>query len=168
MHHRIERGTAVSSGEERTGGDTSGRRVARRGARPTAMLTALGVALLALAGCHHHHDDHVVIVEPHPTAFASETEFTWTGDLIGYSARDEYLWDTVWDEAFVEFTGLDFFGEVRIEIYDEFFDKIFDETYFGSGGDIGVNTATELGFSGTWSIVITTYDVHGAVTLVLD
>jgi hypothetical protein len=129
----------------------------------------LAALLPALAGCYNHTSstDHVAAV-PHPTAFASPTEFTWTGDLFGYSATDEYLWDTVWDEVFIEFEAVDFFGELRVEIYDHFFTKIFDETYFGSGGHLQVNTMSELGFSGEWTIFITSFHVDGGVTLRFD
>jgi len=131
---------------------------------------ALAVAApLILTGCYHSHRHAVpVVVVPHPTAFASDTEFTWTGDLVAYNATDEYLWFTVWDEVFIEFEGLDFFGEVRVQIWDDLLEPIFDETYFGSGGDILVNTSSELGFAGEWTVRITTYDVFGTVTLRLD
>ncbi len=122
---------------------------------------------LVLAGCYHSHNSRHH-VSSHPTAFATPSEFTWTGDLVGYDATDEYLWDTVWDEVFIEFEALHFFGEVRVQIFDHFFDEIYDETFFGSGGDLLVQTSSELGFSGEWRIVINSFDVDGDVTLRLD
>ena len=143
----------------------------RSRSRRRAPILVLGlsvVALVALPGCyesHSHHNHHEI---PHPTAFASETEFTWTGDLVGYGAKDEYLWFTVWDEVFVEFHGIDYFGEIRVQIWDDFFDLVFDQTFFGTGEEIVVNTMSELGFAGEWTVRITSFDVFGSVTLRLD
>ena len=125
---------------------------------------ALAVPLLA-AGCKKSRRSSV---DPFPTAFASSTEFFWSGDLRNYDALDEYRWNTVWDEVFIEFLAFDFFGEVRVQIYDEFLDEIFDETYFGVGGDLKINTTSDLGVSGEWTIVITSFDVFGDVRLRLD
>lgn len=126
---------------------------------------ALAVPIMA-AGCHKKSRRSTV--DPFPTALASSTEFFWSGDLRNYDALDEYVWNTVWDEVFIEFQAFDFFGEVRVQIYDDLFDEIFDETYFGGGGDLIINTTSELGFSGEWTVVITSFDVYGDVRLRLD
>ncbi len=134
----------------------------------TRALTALALALpLLAAGCHKSHRRSQP-AETHPQAFASTTEFTWTGDLRSYDAFDEYLWTTVWDEVFIEFEAFNFFGEVRVQILDDTLTQIYEETYFGSGGHFHVNTSSELGFAGEWTIQITTWDVFGDITLRLD
>ena len=108
--------------------ETSTSPPARRRSRFGRRTLLFGALLLALplgaAGCHkskrHSH------IDPHPTAFASSTEFIWVGDLRNYDALDEYEWNTVWDEVFIEFDAHDFFGEVRVQIYDDAFDEIFE------------------------------------------
>ena len=74
----------------------------------------------------------------------------------------------MWDEVFVEFHGIDYFGEIRVQIWDDFFDLVFDQTFFGTGEEIVVNTMSELGFAGEWTVRITSFDVFGSVTLRLD
>ena len=143
----------------------SGRGAASR--RALAIGALLLLSPLVLAGCHKSHRRHQP-VEVLPQAFASSTEFTWSGDLRAYSAFDEYIWDTVWDEVFIEFEGFDFFGEVRVQILDDSLDEVYDETFFGSGGSLQVKTSSDLGFAGEWTVRITTWDVFGDVRLRLD
>ena len=144
--------------------DRSPQSPSRIGSRATK-LALIFLVPLALVGCHERRHRHV---EPHPAAFASSTEFTWSGDLRGYDAFDEYIWDTVWDEVFIEFEAFDFHGDVRIQILDDTFTVVFDDTFFGTGGDLLVQTSSDLGFSGEWTIRITSDRVFGDVRLTLD
>ncbi len=124
------------------------------------------MTLLLLVGCHtgnrHSH------FENHPKAVASPFKFVWGGDLIHYDAFDQYIWDTNWDEVFIEFSAYDFIGEFCVEIYDGVGDLVFADTYFGVGGDLFVSTQTKLGYSGNWVIEINSFDLTGDVQLTLD
>lgn len=131
----------------------------------------LGTAF-TLGGCYDDDDDYDCVYPPPPstlpTAFATPTEFTWTGALSAYSATDEYLWTTTWDEVFIEFVGIDFFGQVRVQIFDSTLVQIFDETFLGGGDFQQVNLVSELGFAGDWTVIITSFDVFGQVTVRFD
>ena len=129
-------------------------------------------AAITLGGCDYDDDCDDYYPPPPPTlpptAFATDTEFTWTGTFAAYSATDEYLWVTVWDEVFIEFVGIDFLGQVRVQIFDSTNVQIFDETFLGNGDFQQVNLVSDLGLAGEWTVIVTTFDVFGQVTVRFD
>jgi hypothetical protein len=136
----------------------------RQPARLLALLPLLLIPLL-LFGCHERSNRHD---GPHPTAYASPTEFQWTGDLISYDALDEYDWNTVWDLVFVEFEAFDFSGVIRVQIFDDDFVEILDETWVGYGDDVLIRTSSASGVSGQWRVRITSDDLWGDLALRFD
>jgi len=139
--------------------------------RPVVLAGLLLGAGVFLGGCDYDDDDCDYYYPPPslpPTAYATDTEFTWTGTFTAYNATDEYLWTTVWDEVFVEFVGIDFLGQVRVQIFDDTNVQIFDETFLGNGDFQQVNLVSDLGFAGDWTVIVTTFDVFGQVTVRFD
>ncbi len=150
--------------EGRPGSLQGGTRPQHLSLRQPARLNLLLIPLV-LFGCHERSNRHD---GPHPTAYASPTEFQWTGDLISYDALDEYDWNTVWDLVFVEFEAFDFSGVIRVQIFDDDFVEILDETWVGYGDDVLIRTSSAAGVSGQWRVRITSDDLWGDLALRFD
>ena len=95
-------------------------------------------------------------------------DFIYEGDFIGYNNSESYFWSTVLNDAFVSFEGIDFYGVVRIRIYDDFSMLLFDEKYFGNGGTLQSMSISCPGNSGLWEVQIDSTSVDGIVQIILD
>ena len=97
----------------------------------------------------------------------SEGEFSYVADLTDFNAIEEYDWDTSSDEAEVEFDAFNFDGSMRVQIFDDDGDSIYDETFNG-GGHVQDNDFTDSdGRRGEWRIVLTSMDADGRVNLLI-
>lgn len=103
-----------------------------------------------------------------PIATATAVDFIYEGDFINYNNSESYFWSTILNDAFVSFDGIDFYGVVRIRIYDDFKVLIFDEMFFGNGGTLQSKTISDLGISGLWEVQIDSTSVDGFVQVILD
>lgn len=103
-----------------------------------------------------------------PIATATAVDFIYEGDFINYNNSESYFWSTILNDTFISFEGIEFYGVVRIRIYDDFKVLIFDEMFFGNGGTLQSKTISDLGISGLWEVQIDSTSVDGIVQVILD
>lgn len=126
----------------------------------TPLLVGLVVGSLCLtsSGCRGDNDPHVV---------SRQGEFSYVAELTDYNAIEDFDWDTSSNQAWVEFRGFNFHGSMRVEIFDDDGDSIYDETFNGGGHVQDTDFTDSDGHRGEWRIVLTSTDVDGRVTLFL-
>ncbi len=101
----------------------------------------------------------------HPIVESTFGDFIYEGVFQNFTDIEQFDWDTPHFEAFVEFEAEDFFGEVRVQIFDDDNFPIYDSTFVGNGGDLFVSDETDFGEPGEWIIIISSFHVDGYVRL---
>lgn len=124
-----------------------------------------GLLLLVGSGCHNHCSGTCF---NEPFVASSEYDFFFEGDFFNYTSSENYFWSTSLFDTFVSFEGIAFEGMVRVRIYDMLNFKVFDETYFGNGGNLRVKSLSDLAVPGLWEVQIESYGVDGFVSVILD
>ena len=121
--------------------------------------------MLLTSGCFNHGCGSCI---NDPLVTQDSLLFSYSGDFSNYYSSESFFWFTDLHDAYVTLDGLKFDGVVRIRIFDNFNFKIFDETFFGNGGNVIYKSLSDLGVPGLWEVVIESTDVDGYLQVVLD
>ena len=124
-----------------------------------------GLLLLTSSGCMNHGCG-ICVNEPLVTK--ENLFFSYEGEFANFYSSESYLWFSDLPDAYVTLDGLNFDGIVRVRIYDGVCAKIFDETFFGNGGDVIYKSLSDIAFPGLWEVEIESTAVYGNVQLVLN
>lgn len=127
------------------------------------LAAVLVLAAVAAVGCHDYDDDDYYDDDDDdggsPTSVS--TEFRWEIDALDYTADEAYVWESIFEDAFVEFEGFDFEGSVQVEIFDATDTLIYSELYVGTGGYQTDLDQTLIGVEGDWVIRISSISADG-------
>ena len=129
------------------------------------LAAGLAAVLILTSGCKNHGCGSCI---NDPLVTRDSQLFTYSGDFSNYYYSESYVWFTTLSDAFVTLDGLKFDGIVRIRIFDNFNFKIYDETFFGNGGNVIFKSLSDLGVPGMWEVVIDSTDVDGYLQVILD
>ena len=130
-----------------------------------ALAAGLAAVLILTSGCSNHGCGGCL---NDPLVTKESLVFSYSGDFSNYYSTESYFWFTDLHDAYVTLDGLKFDGVVRIQIYDSFSFLIFDETFFGNGGNVLYKSLSSLGAPGLWEVVIESTDVDGYLQVVLN
>ena len=130
-----------------------------------ALAVGLAAVLIFASGCKNNHCNSCI---NDPLVTKDSLVFGYSGDFVNYFATDSYFWFTDLHDAYVTVDGLKFDGVLRIQIYDSFNFLIFDETFFGNGGNVIYKSLSNLGAPGLWEVVIDSTNVDGYLQVVLN
>ncbi len=125
--------------------------------QPAISLTIL-LGLASLPGCRGDNDPHVLNLY---------AEFTYETEMDNYTAVDDFDWQTPGGITRVDFEAFNFGGTVRVQVFDDDGDEVYDRTFSGSGHVQDHQDETDTGDSGEWEIVITSTNADGRVYLKL-
>ncbi len=126
--------------------------------QPAISLTIL-LGLASLPGCRGDNDPHVL------NMFAN---FTYEAEMDNYTAVDDYDWHTPGGITRVDFEAFNFGGAVRVQVFDDDGDEVYDRFFAGSEQHIQEHLdETDSGDSGKWEIVITSTNADGRIYLKL-
>lgn len=123
---------------------------------------AVAVALLLIVGCHSSRRHHTtVVIDPVPA------DFVYEAHVFHADFEDAYLWFNPFDEALVDLTVDDFYGELLIIVEDATGYEIYRDHLFGFGGSVFVEGITDFGIPGDWVIRIIGFDLTADLALVV-
>ncbi len=127
---------------------------------PLLLLLLFACSALALGGCRKSNRPYVL---------TQLDEFFFEVDFNNSTEVDIYEWRTTFDRAQVSFNAHNFSGLLRLEIFDDRGEQVYDEFYDGHGGhEQDFRLTDDQGADGEWQISITTGDVDGRVTVFIE